>query len=170
MTDTHLTIVGNLTADPELRFTQNGTAVVNFTVASTPRMYDKQTQQWVDGEALFMRCSAWREQAEHAAESLAKGMRVVVVGKLKARSYQDKEGNNRTAWELEADEIAPSLRYATANVTKANSGGMNNSAAGGSPWGGQPQQPQAPAQQPQPQPQQQGWDLPAGTPQAAPPF
>ena len=170
MTDTHLTIVGNLTADPELRFTQNGAAVVNFTVASTPRTYDKQAQQWVDGEALFMRCSAWREQAEHAAESLAKGMRVVVVGKLKARSYQDREGNNRTAWELEADEIAPSLRYATANVTKANSnsGGMNNNNNGGSPWGGQPQQPQQP--QAQPQPQQQGWDLPAGTPQAAPPF
>lgn len=166
MTDTHLTIVGNLTADPELRFTQNGAAVVNFTVASTPRVYDKQAQQWVDGEALFMRCSAWRDQAEHAAESLAKGMRVVVQGKLKARSYQDRDGNQRTAWELEADEIAPSLRYATANVTKANSG-MNNSAAG-SPWGGQPQQPQP--QQPQPQPQQQGWDLPAGTPQAAPPF
>ncbi|MBM7795816.1 single-stranded DNA-binding protein [Pseudoglutamicibacter cumminsii] len=164
MTDTHLTIIGNLTADPELRFTQNGAAVVNFTVASTPRTYDKQAQQWVDGEALFMRCNAWREQAEHAAETLAKGMRVVVVGKLKARSYQDKEGNNRTAWELEADEIAPSLRYATANVTKANSG-MNNNAGAGSPWGGQPQQPQ-----PQPQPQQQGWDLPAGTPQAAPPF
>ena len=111
-----------------------------------------------------MRCSAWRDQAEHAAESLTKGMRVVVVGKLKARSYQDKEGNNRTAWELEADEIAPSLRYATANVTKANSGVNNNNAGGGggSPWGGQPQ--------PQPQPQQQGWDLPAGTPQAAPPF
>lgn len=172
MTDTHLTIVGNLTADPELRFTQNGAAVVNFTVASTPRMYDKQAQQWVDGEALFMRCSAWREQAEHAAETLAKGMRVVVVGKLKARSYQDRDGNQRTAWELEADEIAPSLRYATANVTKANSGnsGMNSNAAAGSPWGGQqatqPQQPQ----QPQPQPQQQGWDIPTGTPQAAPPF
>ena len=168
MTDTHLTIIGNLTADPELRFTQNGAAVVNFTVASTPRMYDKQAQQWVDGETLFMRCSAWREQAEHAAESLAKGMRVVVVGKLKARSYQDKDGNQRTAWELEADEIAPSLRYATANVTKANSG-MNNNAVG-SPWGGQPQ-PQPQQAQPQPQPQQQGWDLPAGTPQqAAPPF
>lgn len=168
MTDTHLTIIGNLTADPELRFTQNGAAVVNFTVASTPRMYDKQQQQWVDGEALFMRCSAWRDQAEHAAETLAKGMRVVVVGKLKARSYQDKDGNNRTAWELEADEIAPSLRYATANVTKAISG-VNNNNAVGSPWGGQPQQPQQ--AQSQPQPQQQGWDLPAGTPQqAAPPF
>lgn len=165
MTDTHVTIVGNLTADPELRFTQNGAAVVNFTVASTPRAFDKQTNEFKDGETLFMRCSAWRDQAEHAAESLTKGMRVVVQGKLKARSYQNKEGNQRTAWELEADEIAPSLRYATANVTKANSG-VNNNNAVGSPWGGQPQQPQA-----QPQPQQQGWDLPAGTPQqAAPPF
>lgn len=167
MTYTHLTIVGNLTADPELRFTQNGAAVVNFTVASTPRDFDRQTNEFKDGETLFMRCSAWRDQAEHAAESLTKGMRVVVQGKLKARSYQDKEGNNRTAIELEADEIAPSLRYATANVTKANSG-MNNNNAAGSPWGGQPQQPQQP--QAQQQPQQQGWDLPAGTPQAAPPF
>jgi len=119
--ETITTIVGNLTADPELRYTQNGLAVVNFTVASTPRTFDKQKNEWVDGEALFMRCSCWREFAEHVAGSLTKGSRVIVQGRLKQRSYDDKEGNKRTTIELEVDEIGPSLRYATAQVTRAQS-------------------------------------------------
>ncbi|WAC68885.1 single-stranded DNA-binding protein [Microbacterium sp. SL75] len=116
--ETTLTIVGNLTADPELRHTQNGLPVVNFTVASTPRVFDRQSNEWKDGEPLFMRCSAWREHAEHIAGSLSKGSRVVVVGQLKQRAYQDREGNNRSSIELEVDEIGPSLRYATAQVTR----------------------------------------------------
>ncbi|MDT0118196.1 single-stranded DNA-binding protein [Microbacterium sp. PRF11] len=116
--ETTLTIVGNLTADPELRHTQNGIPVANFTVASTPRVFDRQANEWKDGEALFMRCSAWREVAEHIAGSLSKGTRVVATGQLKHRSYQDREGNNRSSLELEVDEIGPSLRYATAQVTR----------------------------------------------------
>lgn len=120
--ETIITVVGNLTADPELRYTQNGLPVVNFTVASTPRNFDRQSNEWKDGDALFLRCSAWREFAEHIAGSLTKGMRVIATGRLKQRSYQDREGNNRTAIELEVDEIGPSLRYATAQVTRAASG------------------------------------------------
>jgi len=110
--ETIITVVGNLTADPELRYTQNGLPVANFTIASTPRSFDRQANEWKDGEALFMRASVWREFAEHVAGSLTKGMRVVATGRLKQRSYQDREGNNRTAIELEVDEIGPSLRYA----------------------------------------------------------
>ena len=121
--ETIITVVGNLTADPELRYTQNGLPVANFTIASTPRSFDRQANEWKDGEALFMRASVWREFAEHVAGSLTKGMRVVATGRLKQRSYQDREGNNRTAIELEVDEIGPSLRYATAQVTRAASGG-----------------------------------------------
>ncbi len=117
--ETIITVVGNLTADPELRYTQNGLPVANFTIASTPRSFDRQTNEWKDGDALFMRCSVWREFAEHVAGSLTKGMRVVAQGRLRQRSYQDREGNNRTAIELEVDEIGPSLRYATAQVTRA---------------------------------------------------
>lgn len=169
MTDTNITVVGNLTGDPELRFTPAGAAVANFTIASTPRTYDKQTQQWTDGEALFMRCSVWRDYAENVAESLKKGTRVIATGKLKARSYQDRDGNNRTAWELEVDEVGPALRYATAQPVRTTS--KNNTGGGQSPWPGQQQQSQ-PQQQAQ-QPQQQGWDLPPaqGTPfDQAPPF
>ncbi|MBM7796862.1 single-stranded DNA-binding protein [Pseudoglutamicibacter cumminsii] len=165
MTETMITVVGNLTADPELRFTPAGVAVANFTVASTPRSYDKQQQQWVDGEALFMRCSVWRDYAENVAESLTKGARVIATGKLRARSYQDRDGDQRTAWELEVDEVGPALRYATAQPVRTP---MKNS-SGGQAWPGQQQQTQQ-TQPQQPQPQQQGWDLPAGTPQAAPPF
>lgn len=170
MTDTMINVVGNLTADPELRFTPAGVAVANFTVASTPRTYDKQAQQWVDGEALFVRCRVWRDYAENVAESLTKGTRVIVTGKLKARSYQDRDGNNRTVWELEADEVGPALRYATAQPVRTPS----KNTGGQSPWPGQQQPAQAQQQSQQAQqPQQQGWDLPPqqGTPfDQAPPF
>lgn len=121
--ETIITVVGNLTADPELRYTQGGLPVANFTIASTPRTFDRQANEWKDGEALFLRASAWREFAEHVAGSLTKGSRVVATGRLKQRSYQDREGNNRTSIELEIDEIGPSLRYATAQVTRAASSG-----------------------------------------------
>jgi single-strand DNA-binding protein len=122
MNETPLTIIGNLTADPELRYTQSGLAVANFTIASTSKIFDKQTNEWKDGDALFMRASCWREFAEHVAGSLTKGSRVVATGRLKQRSYDDREGNKRTAIELEVDEIGPSLRYATATVQRASSG------------------------------------------------
>lgn len=118
--ETVLTIVGNLTAAPELRFTNSGIPVASFTVASTPRTFDKQTGEWKDGDALFMRCSAWRDLAENVAESLTKGARVIVQGRLQQRSYTDREGNNRTSIELQVDEIGPSLRYATAKPVRAN--------------------------------------------------
>jgi single-strand DNA-binding protein len=119
--ETVITVVGNLTADPELRYTQNGLPVANFTIASTPRTFDRQANEWKDGDALFLRASVWREFAEHVAGSLQKGSRVIATGRLKQRSYQDREGNNRTSIELEVDEIGPSLRYATAQVTRAAS-------------------------------------------------
>ena len=122
--DTIITVVGNLTADPELRYTQSGLAVANFTIASTPRTFDRQANEWKDGEALFLRASCWREFAEHVAGSLTKGSHVIAQGRLKQRSYDDRDGNKRTAIELEVDEIGPSLRYATAQVTRsAPSGG-----------------------------------------------
>ncbi|KDA05552.1 single-stranded DNA-binding protein [Microbacterium sp. CH12i] len=117
--ETVITVVGNLTADPELRYTQNGLPVANFTIASTPRHFDKASGEYKDGDALFLRASCWREFAEHVAGSLTKGMRVVAQGRLRQRSYQDREGNQRTSIELEVDEIGPSLRYATAVVTRA---------------------------------------------------
>ncbi|MBV6758402.1 single-stranded DNA-binding protein [Rhodococcus opacus] len=123
--ETPLTIIGNLTADPELRFTPAGAAVVNFTVASTPRTFDRQTNEWKDGEALFMRCNLWREAAENVAESLTRGARVIVSGRLGQRSYETREGEKRTVIELEVDEIGPSLRYATARVNKANRAGSS---------------------------------------------
>ena len=121
--DTFLTVVGNLVADPELRFTQSGVPVANFRVASTPRQYDKASGQWVDGEPLFLSCTAWRELAENAAESLSRGTRVVVAGYLRSRSYETAEGEKRTAVELEVDEVAPSLRFAVAVVTRRVQGG-----------------------------------------------
>lgn len=139
-----ITIVGNLTAAPELRFTQSGQAVANFTVASTPRTFDKQTSEWVDGETLFIRCSIWRDAAENVAESLDKGTRVIVSGRLKARSYETKEGEKRTVTELEVDEVGPSLRYASAKVTKTSRGGgtAQQPQPAGDPWarGGNPSQ------------------------------
>lgn len=134
--ETVITVVGNLTADPELRFTPNGAAVANFTVASTPRTFDRQTNEWKDGEALFLRCSVWREAAENVAESLTKGMRVIVQGRLRARSYDDRDGNRRTSWELDVDEVGPALRFATAKVTRAQRGGGGGQQGGG--FGGAP--------------------------------
>ncbi len=152
--ETIITVVGNLTADPELRYTQNGLPVANFTIASTPRTFDRQANEWKDGEALFLRASVWREFAEHVAGSLTKGSRVVATGRLKQRSYQDREGNNRTSIELEVDEIGPSLRYATAQVTRAASSG----GGGGNFGGGQ-----------QARPQQQVQDEPWATPGSSAP-
>ncbi|KNA91097.1 single-stranded DNA-binding protein [Gordonia sp. w5E2] len=138
--DTVITVIGNLTADPELRFTPSGAAVANFTVASTPRTFDRQTNEWKDGEALFLRCNIWREAAENVTESLTKGSRVIVQGRLKQRSYETREGEKRTVVELEVDEIGPSLRYATAKVNKASRGGGGGggfgSSGGGSRSGG----------------------------------
>ena len=136
--ETVITVVGNLTADPELRFTPSGAAVANFTVASTPRQFDKQTNEWKDGDALFMRCSVWRDAAENVAESLVRGSRVVVQGRLKQRSFETKEGEKRTVVELDVDEIGPSLRYATAKVNKTSRGGGGFGGGGGG-GGGQGQ-------------------------------
>ena len=129
--ETVITVVGNLTADPELRYTQGGLPVANFTIASTPRTFDRQANDWKDGEALFLRASVWREFAEHVAGSLTKGSRVIATGRLKQRSYETKEGEKRTTIELEVDEIGPSLRYATAQVTRAASNGAASRGQGG---------------------------------------
>lgn len=139
--ETIITVVGNLTADPELRFTASGAAVANFTVASTPRQFDRQTSEWKDGDAMFLNCSVWRQAAENAAESLQKGMRVVVQGRLKQRSFETREGERRTVIELDVDEIGPALRYATAKVTRNPSGGgggggYRSSGSGGGSGGG----------------------------------
>jgi single-strand DNA-binding protein len=117
--ETTITVVGNLTADPELRFTPSGAAVANFTIASTARTFDRQSGEWKDGDALFMRCTLWRQPAENIAESLTRGARVIAVGRLTQRSYETKEGEKRTVVELQVDEVGPSLRYATAKVAKA---------------------------------------------------
>jgi len=134
--DTTITVVGNLTADPELRFTPSGAAVANFTVASTPRIYDRQSGEWKDGEALFLRCNIWREAAENVAESLTRGSRVIVTGRLKQRSFETREGEKRTVVEVEVDEIGPSLRYATAKVNKASRSGGGGGGFGGGGGGG----------------------------------
>jgi len=123
--------VGNLTADPELRYTQNGLAVANFTIASTPRNFDRASNEFKDGETLFLRASVWREFAEHVAGSLTKGTRVIATGRLKQRDYQTKEGEKRTSIELEVDEVGPSLRYATAQITRAASSRDGGGAGGG---------------------------------------
>jgi single-strand DNA-binding protein len=135
--ETPITVVGNLTADPELRFTPSGAAVANFTVASTPRNFDKQTNEWRDGEAMFLNCSVWRQAAENAAESLTRGMRVIVSGRLKARSFETREGEKRTVFEIDVDEVGPSMKYATAKVTKTSrsgTGGGYQSGGGDDPW------------------------------------
>ena len=141
--ETTITIVGNLTADPELRFTPAGAAVVAFTIASTPRAFDKNSSEWKDGDTLFLRASAWRDLAEHVAESLTKGQRVIATGRLKQRSYDDNEGVKRTVIELDVEEVGPSLKYATAKVTKATRSNTAphpadtaNGAGGGAGWGG----------------------------------
>ncbi len=138
--ETLITLVGNLTADPELRFTPSGAAVANFTVASTPRTFDRQTNEWRDGDAMFLNCAVWRQAAENVAESLQKGMRVIVQGRLKSRSYETREGERRTVFEIDVDEIGPALRYATAKVTRTTSqgggGGRSGGGYGGSQGGG----------------------------------
>lgn len=139
--ETVITVVGNLTADPELRFTQSGAAVASFTVASTPSHFDKQSGKWVDDPALFMRCNVWRQVAENVAESLVRGARVIVTGRLKQRSFETKEGEKRTVVELDVDEIGPSLRYATAKVNRVSrdgGGSSGGSAPADDPWGSAP--------------------------------
>jgi single-strand DNA-binding protein len=145
--DTVITVIGNLTADPELRFTQSGAAVTNFTVASTPRAFDKASGEWKDGDALFLRCTLWRQPAENVAESLQRGSRVIVQGRLKQRSYETRNGEQRTVIELEVDEIGPSLRHATATVNKvsrsnggygSDSGSQRGGGGGDDPWANAP--------------------------------
>jgi len=157
--ETVITVVGNLVDDPELRFTPSGAAVANFRIASTPRTFDRQTNEWKDGEALFLSCSVWRQAAENVAESLQRGMRVVVQGRLKARTFETREGEKRTVFEIEVEEVGPSLKYATAKVTKVSrssggggyaapsGGGGGGSAGGDDPWATGPGQGAAPASQ-----------------------
>ncbi|MGO4235946.1 single-stranded DNA-binding protein [Pseudarthrobacter sp. YAF2] len=150
--ETTITVIGNLTSDPELRFTPSGSAVANFTIASTPRTFDRQSNEWKDGETLFLRASVWREAAENVAESLTKGMRVIVTGRLKSRSYETKEGEKRTVIELEVDEIGPSLPYANAKITRtqrSSQGGQGSGFQGGG------------NAQPQSGPQDDPWAVPA---------
>ncbi|GGK64894.1 single-stranded DNA-binding protein [Streptomyces flaveus] len=158
--ETVITVVGNLVDDPELRFTPSGAAVAKFRVASTPRTFDRQTNEWKDGESLFLTCSVWRQAAENVAESLQRGMRVIVQGRLKQRSYEDREGVKRTVYELDVDEVGASLRNATAKVTKTTGRGGQGGYSGGSgggqqgggwgsgPGGGQQQGGGAPADDP----------------------
>jgi len=134
--ETVITVVGNLTADPELRFTPSGAAVASFTVASTPRNFDRTTNEWKDGDALFLRCSVWRQAAENVAESLTRGARVVVQGRLKQRSFETREGEKRTVVELDVDEVGPSLKYATAKVNKSQRGSGGGGGGFGSSGGG----------------------------------
>ena len=161
--ETIITVVGNLTADPELRTTGNGASVASFTIASTARTYNRNTGQFEDGNALFMRCSAWRDLAEHCASTLSKGMRVIAQGRLQQRSYQAQDGTNRTVVEMTVDEIGPSLKYATAQVQRqqhGNGGGFQGNNAGGFAGGARDQQPQQQSQAPADDP----WGAPAGEP------
>ncbi len=162
--ETNITLIGNLTADPELRFTPSGAPVANFTVASTPRTFDRTSGEWKDGDAMFLNCAVWRQAAENVAETLTKGMRVIVTGRLKSRSYETREGERRTVFEIEVDEIGPSLRYATAKVNRTSGGGgggynqggqgggeswgSQQGGQGGGGYGGRPQQPQQPVNDP----------------------
>ncbi|MFS3127709.1 single-stranded DNA-binding protein [Nocardioides sp. Bht2] len=177
--ETIITVVGNLTGDPELRFTPSGAAVANFTIASTPRTFDRQTNEWKDGEALFLRCSIWRQAAENVAESLQKGMRVVAQGRLTARSYETREGEKRTVMELDVEEVGPSLKFATAKVARAGrssggGGGFNGGGGGGGGYntGGAPAGGGfgggAPANDPWASPAPQGGGAPANDPWGAP--
>ncbi|QVQ51318.1 single-stranded DNA-binding protein [Spiractinospora alimapuensis] len=155
--DTPLTLVGNLVDNPELRFTQNGAAVARFRVASTPRFYDRQSGEWKDGEALFLTCNVWRQAAENVAETLQRGMRVIVQGRLRQRSYETQQGEKRTVYEVEVDDVGPSLRSATASVTKT-------SRPGGQGQGGRPQGNAGP-------PANDPWgSAPSAEPNAEPPF
>ncbi len=178
--ETLITVVGNLTDDPELRFTPSGAAVANFTVASTPRTLNKQTNEWEDGEAMFLRCSIWRQAAENVAESLQKGARVIVQGRMRARTWETREGEKRTSFEIDVDEIGPSLRWATAKVARVSrAGGGGGYGGGGGQGGGQgggggqdPWATPAPSQSGPPSGGQggspSGGGAPAGDPWAAP--
>lgn len=179
--ETNITFVGNLTADPEIRFTPSGAAVVNFTVASTPRTFDRNANEWRDGETLFIGCSIWRQAAENVADSLTKGTRVIVTGRLKSRSWEDREGHRRTVFEIDVDEVGPSLRYATAKVTKTpfnggNSGNFNNQNYNNQGWQQAPSQGRTDQQQGQWQSSQEpsenrGGEDPWGQAQSSePPF
>jgi single-strand DNA-binding protein len=158
--ETVITVVGNLTSDPELKFTPSGAAVANFTVASTPRTFDKQTNEWKDGDPLFIRCDAWRQMAENVAESLQKGQRVVVTGSLRVRNFERQDGSKGTSVEMNVDEVGPSLKWATAKVTKTSrsggGGGGDQSGGQANPWA------QQPAAQGGSAPQQSGSDAWAG--------
>jgi single-strand DNA-binding protein len=174
--ETVITVVGNLVDDPELRFTPSGAAVANFRIASTPRTFDKQSNEWKDGDALFLSCSVWRQAAENVAESLQKGMRVVVQGRLKSRQYETREGEKRTVFEIEVEEVGPSLKYATAKVTRAarsaGGGGYSNQGGGnqgGGYGGGAPAaDPWASSAPSAPAGSGQGGGAPAGDPWGAP--
>ena len=141
--ETPITIIGNIVAEPELRYTPAGAAVCNFRVASTPRTYNRNTGQWEDGEAMFLTCNAWKQLGENTANTLAKGMRVIVNGKLKQRSFQTREGDNRTVFEIDVEEVGPSLRYATAQVNRTQQGGAPQSNTGNAWATSQPTQQQA---------------------------
>jgi single-strand DNA-binding protein len=157
--ETNITVIGNLTDDPELKFTPSGAAVANFTVASTPRTFDRQTNEWKDGDALFLRCAAWRQMAENVAESLQKGQRVMVTGALKIRNFERQDGSKGTSVEINVEEVGPSLKWATAKVTKASrSGGGGGDMGGGQGGGANPwsQQPAAGSAQGGAAPQQGG--------------
>lgn len=174
--ETIITLVGNLTADPELRFTPSGAPVANFTVASTPRTFDRATGEWKDGDAMFINCSVWRQAAENAAETLTKGMRVIVQGRLKSRSYETREGERRTVFEIEVDEVGPSLRYATAKVNRTSGGGsgggysQGGSGGGDSNWSSQQGQQGGGGQGNRPQQQQPVNDPWASAQSDEPPF
>jgi single-strand DNA-binding protein len=166
--ETIITVVGNLTDDPELKFTPSGAPVANFTVASTPRTFDKQTNEWKDGDALFLRCAAWRQLAENVAESLTKGQRVIVTGALRVRQYERQDGSKGTSVEMNVDEVGPSLKFATAKTTKAtrsssSGGGFGGGNAATNPW----DQPAAGAGQAT---AGSGWDQPAAGSTEEPPF
>lgn len=164
--ETVITVVGNLVDDPELRFTPSGAAVANFRIASTPRTFDRQTNEWKDGDALFLSCSVWRQAAENVAESLQRGMRVIVQGRLKQRSYETREGEKRTVVELEVDEVGPALAFATAKVTRASRSGGGGGYGGGG--GGGQSRPQSSSNDPWATPApQQGGGQPSGGGQAA---
>ncbi len=169
--ETTITLIGNLTADPELRFTPSGAAVANFTVASTPRTFDRQANEWRDGDAMFLNCAVWRQAAENVAESLQKGMRVIVQGRLRSRSYETREGERRTVFEVDVDEIGPALRYATAKVTRNSGGGGGGGQGGGRPSGSYGEDPWASGQGGSGRPQSGGGSDPWAAPQSdEPPF
>ena len=162
--DTQITVVGNLVADPELRFTASGQPVATFRIASTPRIRDNATNEWKDGDSLFLTCNVWRQAAENVAESLQRGMRVIVTGRLKQRNYETKEGEKRTVYEVEVDDVGPSLRNASAKVKRAerDSNGFGGQSQGGGGYDGQSSQPAPARQQAGTRPSDDPWASDAG--------